>query len=177
MKRLLLVDDDPDFRRLLARALERRGFAVATAASAQEAARCLEAATPDGAVVDMKLDQASGLELIAPLRQASATMRIVVLTGFASIATTVEAIKRGADNYLAKPVDMEALLAAITGTPAARARLQAPVANAMSVRRLEWEHIQRVLHQHGGNVSAAARALGMHRRTLQRKLAKHPVRR
>jgi two-component system response regulator RegA len=172
MKRLLLIDDDQNFLYMLARVLTRRGFTVVTAATAEEAQRQLTVAVPDCAVVDMKLEQASGLELIAPLRAASERMRIVVLTGYASIATTVEAIKRGADNYLAKPLELEALLAALADGPATGA---VEAAEPMSLRRLQWEHIQRVLDEHDGNISAAARTLGMHRRTLQRKLGKKPV--
>jgi two-component system response regulator RegA len=172
MKRLLLIDDDQNFLYMLARVLTRRGFTVVTAATAEEAQRQLTVAVPDYAVVDMKLEQASGLELIAPLRAANERMRIVVLTGYASIATTVEAIKRGADNYLAKPLELEALLAALADEPATGA---VEAAEPMSLRRLQWEHIQRVLDEHDGNISAAARTLGMHRRTLQRKLGKKPV--
>jgi two-component system response regulator RegA len=172
MKRLLLIDDDPSFLYMLSRVLTRRGFAVVTAATPEEAQRHLTEAVPDYAVVDMKLEQASGLDLIAPLRASSERMRIVVLTGYASIATTVEAIKRGADNYLAKPLELDALLAALADMPAAEG---IEPAEPMSLRRLQWEHIQRVLDEHGGNISAAARTLGMHRRTLQRKLGKKPV--
>lgn len=171
MKRLLLIEDDPAFGAVLARTLRRRGLRVALADSAEAALDLLAAAVPDYAVVDMKLGTASGLALIPALRAASAAMRIVVLTGYASIPTTVEAIKRGADDYLAKPVDVDSLLAALEGTGGV-----APEAAPMSLRRLEWEHIQRVLDEHGGNISATAKALGMHRRTLQRRLGKRPVR-
>lgn len=172
MNRLLLVDDDQNFLYMLARVLTRRGFSVVTAASADEAQRHLAEAVPDYAVVDMKLEQTSGLDLLGPLRATNERMRIIVLTGYASIATTVEAIKRGADNYLAKPLDLEKLLAALANE-AATAAVGPP--EPMSLRRLQWEHIQRVLDEHGGNISSAARALGMHRRTLQRKLHKKPV--
>lgn len=172
--RLLLVDDDDAFAHVLSRILRRRGLTVTVAATAADALRSLAESVPDCAVLDMKLEQSSGLELIRPLRDASETMRIVVLTGYASIPTTVEAIKRGADNYLAKPVDAETLLAALAGddTP------EPPVPDQpLSLRRLEWEHIQRVLDEHDGNISATARALGMHRRSLQRKLLKRPAKR
>jgi two-component system response regulator RegA len=174
MKRLLLIDDDSNFLHMLARVLTRRGFVVVTAATAQEVQHQLDETPPDYAVVDMKLDQGSGLDLIGPLRAANERMRIVMLTGYASIATTVEAIKRGADNYLAKPLEIDALLAALenASTPEATEH-----AEPMSLRRLQWEHIQRVLEEHNGNISAAARTLGMHRRTLQRKLAQKPARR
>lgn len=172
MKQLLLIDDDPSFASTLARVLARHDYRVTTAPDATTALGALEDSVPDAAVVDLKLGRDSGLDLIAPLRAANAGMRIVLLTGYASIATTVDAIKRGADNYLAKPLDIDALLAALADD----ARDEGP-ARPMSLRRLEWEHIQRVLDEHDGNVSAAARALGVHRRTLQRKLARKPVRR
>lgn len=173
MKRLLLIDDNPSFLRTLARVLTRRGFEVLTAATAHEARRQLSKIPPDYAVVDMKLECGSGLDLITPLRAANETMRIVVLTGYASIATTVEAIKRGADNYLAKPLEIDALMAALEDVPTADVTEHT---EPMSLRRLQWEHIQRVLQEHDGNISAAARTLGMHRRTLQRKLAQKPSR-
>lgn len=174
MKRLLLIDDDTDFLHMLTRVLNRRGFTVTPAATPEEARKYISEQPPDLAVVDMKLQQTSGLELIEPLRRANEAMRIVVLTGYASIATTVEAIKRGADNYLAKPLDLGSLLCALQDEP------DTPVdtpTTPMSLRRLQWEHIQRVLHANAGNISATARALGMDRRSLQRKLTKRPVRR
>lgn len=174
MKHLLLIDDDANFRYTLARVLKRHGFTVATAATVEEAHHYLDRSTPDFAVVDMKLEHASGMDLIEPLRAANEAMCIVVLTGYASIATTVEAIKRGADNYLAKPLDLNFLLTALQET----SDTSTPVPDSpMSLRRLQWEHIQRVLDTHDGNISAAARALGVDRRTLQRRLAKRPVRR
>ena len=172
MKHLLLIDDDGNFGNTLARVLARHGYAVVTAMTASDALRELERATPDCAVVDLKLGHDSGLDLIAPLRAANPDMRIVLLTGYASIATTVDAIKRGADNYLAKPLDIDALLGALADASATDEPAQ-----PMSPRRLQWEHIQRVLDEHDGNISAAARALGVHRRTLQRKLAQKPARR
>lgn len=172
MKRLLLIDDDVNFAGMLARVLSRRGYDVATAAAANEVHGFLAPQAPQFAVLDMKLEHSSGLDLIQPLRAANAAMRIIVLTGYASIATTVDAIKRGADNYLAKPLDLEALLAAL-GNAAPKAAALEP--QPMSLRRLEWEHLQRVLDEHSGNISATARALGLHRRTLQRKLAKKPA--
>ena len=127
--------------------------------------------------LDLNLGEQSGLQLIAPLRALQPQATLLVLTGYASIATTVQAMRMGADNYLAKPADSAAVLRALDDEA-----LQAlPDASAtevfqpMSVSRMEWEHIQRVLNEHGGNVSATARALNMHRRTLQRKLAKKPV--
>jgi len=171
---LLLVDDDPTFCRVLGLALGRRGFAVTTAhasAAALEHARC---EPPEYVVLDLNLAGDSGLGLIPELLALDPGTRIVVLTGFASIATAVDAIKLGAVNYLTKPADADQVLAAFTATGGDAA---APVdARPLSVNRLEWEHIQRVLRDNKGNISATARQLGMHRRTLQRKLAKRPAR-
>jgi len=171
---LLLVDDDDVFRRVLARALERRGYLVTAAGSAEEAYALASNNPPEYAVVDLKMPGDSGLVLIEKLAALEAGTRIVMLTGYASIATAVEAIKLGATHYLAKPADADEIVAALqrTGGDAST-----PVADApLSVDRLEWEHIQKVLAENEGNVSATARALKMHRRTLQRKLGKKPVR-
>jgi two-component system response regulator RegA len=171
---LLLVDDDATFCRVLGLALSRRGFTVATARDSATAIRLAVADPPEYAVVDLNLAGDSGLLLIPQLLALEPATRIVVLTGYASIATAVEAIKLGAVNYLPKPADADQVVAAFTaimGDPAV------PVsARPLSVNRLEWEHIQRVLRDNDGNISATARQLGMHRRTLQRKLAKRPVR-
>jgi len=172
-KSLLIVDDDPTFTRILARAMKRRGLEVTVAHSVEEAEAVLSTLIPDLATVDLKMETASGLTLIPTLRAASAEMKILVLTGYASITTAVEAIKLGATNYLPKPADADEILAAMGKTqpdPDIEVNQQ-----PMSVNRLEWEHIQKVLAEHDGNVSATARALGMHRRTLQRKLSKRPV--
>jgi two-component system response regulator RegA len=173
MAQWLLIDDDASFTVALARALSRRGHAVVTAQDAATALALAEQHPLRQAVLDLKLGSESGLELIEPLLRRRPGLHIVVLTGYASIATAVEAIRRGAQNYLCKPVDAEAVLAAFrqNATPVD----VAPNSPRMSLRRLQWEHIQRVLNEHGGNVSAAARALGLHRRTLQRRLAKRPV--
>jgi two-component system response regulator RegA len=172
---LLLVDDDPTFTRVMARAMSRRGLRVSTAGSAEEGLALAEQDLPDYAVVDLKMEGDSGLVLLPKLLELDAEMRVVILTGYSSIATAVEAIKRGACNYLCKPADADDVLAALL---AQHADLDTLVPeNPMSVDRLQWEHIQRVLSEHEGNISATARALGMHRRTLQRKLQKRPVRR
>ena len=171
--RMLLVDDDAVFRETLARALTRRGHDVTQAADVDEALlRANEAI--DAVVLDLRLGAESGLRLIEPLLRTHPRARILLLTGYASIATAVEAIKLGAVHYLPKPASVEEILAALgsEGGDAAIAPAQAP----LSVDRLEWEHIQQVLAAHDGNLSATARALKMHRRTLQRKLAKRPVR-
>ena len=172
---LLLVDDDPTFTRVMARAMERRGLRVSIAGSAEEGLVLAEQDAPDYAVLDLKMDGDSGLVLLPKLLELDAEMRVVILTGYSSIATAVEAIKRGACNYLCKPADADDVLAALLSTHADLETLVPE--NPMSVDRLQWEHIQRVLSEHEGNISATARALGMHRRTLQRKLQKRPVRR
>lgn len=171
---LLLVDDDEAFRRVLARALERRGYAVATAGDVEEALAKAQLQSPEYAVVDLKMPGDSGLVLIEKLIELDPNTRIVMLTGYASIATAIEAIKLGAVHYLAKPCDADQVVAALQKSGEGDATM--PVADSpLSVDRLEWEHIQRVLAEHQGNISSTARALKMHRRTLQRKLSKHPA--
>lgn len=173
-ERILVVDDDPTFNSVMTRALVRRGLDAVGVTSAEEALAAAAANPPARVVLDLNLNGASGLTLIKPLLDASPDCRIVVLTGYASIATAVDAIKLGAVQYLAKPVEVEAVLAAFAEGPVEDEDL--PVEHTpLSVDRLEWEHIQRVLREHDGNVSATARALNMHRRTLQRKLLKRPV--
>lgn len=173
---ILVVDDDPVFCGVLTKALERRGYAVAPALSVAEARSHIEQRKPDYAVVDLRIGAESGLGLVRQLAALSPPTRSIVLTGYGSIATAVEAIKIGAVHYLTKPVEVDEILAALHGEiPFARGPEAEP--RTLSVRRAEWEHIQRVLTEHGGNISAAARALGIHRRTLQRKLRKRPVRR
>jgi two-component system response regulator RegA len=170
---VLVVDDDERFAMTLAMALARRGYAAHVAHDAAAALATARTKEPDAAVVDLKLGADDGLALIEPLRRAHPRMRIVVLTGYASIATAVKAIKLGADDYLAKPVTASAVAAVLErGT---RSEPAGGHAAPMSPRRLEWEHIQRVLAEHDGNISATARTLQMHRRTLQRKLAKRPT--
>jgi len=172
---LLLVDDDKLFCQVLARAMQKRGFEVLTAHSAEQALELLdESLIPNFAIVDLSMPGgASGLTLVEALHARSAGMRIVVLTGYASIATAVEAIKLGATHYLAKPAHADEIMQAF-GRDAGDTDMDVSE-HTLSVRRLEWEHIQKVLADCDGNVSAAARELGMHRRTLQRKLAKRPV--
>jgi two-component system response regulator RegA len=177
--RLLLVEDDTVFRDVLARAFRRRAFTVLEAQDVDGAleiarAACEAGTPPDYAVVDLKLGDRSGLEVVEALHRLRSATRIVVLTGYASIATAVQAVKLGAVQYLPKPATPDEIRAAFEEPDGATA---VPLASAPpSVARLEWEHIQSVLAQHGGNISATARALRMHRRTLQRKLAKRPVR-
>jgi two-component system response regulator RegA len=170
---LLLVDDDPAFRSVLARALTRRGYAVASAADVVEALELATAQSPEYAVVDLKMPGESGLVLIEKLMALDPGTRIVMLTGYASIATAVEAIKLGATHYLAKPANADEILAALDRT---EGDASTPVAGSpLTVDRLEWEHIHKVLAENQGNISATARALKMHRRTLQRKLSKKPA--
>jgi two-component system response regulator RegA len=174
---LLLVDDDEVFARVLGRALSARGFDVHTAASIGDATAQLaagEGLCPDFAILDMNLAGNSGLKLIAVVRHANPQCRIVLLTGYASISTAVDAIKLGADQYLAKPIEVDAIVRALVDDHVPDADRAAD--STLSVSRLEWEHIQRVLAENDGNISVTARALKMHRRTLQRKLAKRPVR-
>jgi len=169
---LLLVDDDSTFCTVLARALEKRGFAVTIANNVEQAMPLAKANPPEYAVIDLKMDGASGLVLTKALHELDPATRIVMLTGYASIATAVEAIKLGATQYLAKPANADEIVAAFGHS--ASTELQLNVLPA-SVDRLEWEHIQRVLQEQQGNISATARLLNMHRRTLQRKLAKRPT--
>jgi len=172
---ILLLDDDATFVEILGRALRRRGYAVLQAHTMESALTLAGAAPPEFAVVDMKISQQSGLDCIAPLLAINASMRILILTGYSSIATAVTAIKIGAFDYACKPLDADEILLKLgIGQHAEEATLL-PAA-PLSVDRLEWEHIQRVLGENQGNISATARSLGMHRRTLQRKLQKRPVR-
>ena len=171
---LLLVDDDATFCAVLAEALTRRGYEVRTACNVEEGIARVTEESPEYAVIDLKMPGASGLELVKRLHELDPNTRIVMLTGYASIATAVEAIKLGAVHYLAKPADADDILAAF-GRTQGDAGI-AVSARPLSVDRLEWEHIQKVLKECGDNISETARRLGMHRRTLQRKLAKRPVR-
>ncbi len=168
---LLLVDDDVTFCRVLSGALQKRGFCVTVAHSVEDAIPIAEANPPEYAVVDLKMGGAPGLVLVNTLHALDPNTRIVVLTGYASIATAVEAIKLGATQYLSKPANADEIVAAFGHA----ANTNAPIkAQPTQIENLEWEHIQRVLHENNDNISATARALNMHRRTLQRKLAKPP---
>jgi two-component system response regulator RegA len=172
---ILIIEDDPGFNAILVRTLERRGVAARGALDAATALALAGELAPGRVILDLNLGGASGLALIPALLAIRPDCRIVVLTGYASIATAVDAIKLGAVQYLAKPVDIEVILAALAGDDGPDLDLPAPD-EPLSVDRLEWEHIQRVLNENDGNISGTARALKMHRRTLQRKLAKRPVR-
>lgn len=175
---LLLVEDDEALRGRLGRALRERGFDVRTAASAAEAERLVAEEAPELALLDLRLGDRNGLDLIALLKRTDPATRIVVLTGYGSVATAVEAIRLGARHYLTKPADADDIVAAFErSTGAEPTAIDARTLRPMSLDRVEWEHINRVLVECGGNVSEAARVLGIHRRSLQRKLAKYPARR
>lgn len=171
---VLVVDDDQRFADTLAQALGRRGWEVTVAHTLDAALTAARARPMDAAIVDLRLGDEDGLRLIQPLRNIHHKTRIVVLTGFASIATAIKAIKLGADDYLAKPVTASIVVATLLGSKTPTEAVDAPAGERMSPRRLEWEHLHRVLTEHEGNISATARTLRMHRRTLQRKLLKSP---
>ena len=170
----LLVDDDPAFSTVLARVLQRRGEQALTASNGEQAMAQLQSENIDRVVLDLKLEQESGLAILQQLLECQPALEVVILTGYSSISTTVEAIKLGATHYLCKPAGVEEIIAAFE-TRSGKAG-EVPLQDSPpSVNRLEWEHIQKVLNQHDGNISATAKTLGMHRRTLQRKLQKRPV--
>ncbi len=170
---ILLVDDDEVFRERLARALRDRGYDVVTAVDHDGAVAAAQARKPDFAIVDLRMPGLSGLALIGPLHAIAPGARIVVLTGYGSITSAVEALRAGAHDYLSKPVDADQIIAALTGEPARPAAAPAP---SPTLARAEWEHIQRILADCGQNISEAARRLGITRRTLQLKLKKYPPR-
>lgn len=170
---LLLVDDDSAFVRRLARAMETRGFTVELAETVAEGLAKAKSAPPKYAVVDMRLGDGNGLDIIAAIRERRSDTRIIVLTGYGNIATAVNAVKLGAIDYLAKPADADDVYAALTRKPGEKAE---PPENPMSADRVRWEHIQRVYEMCDRNVSETARRLNMHRRTLQRILAKRAPR-
>jgi len=172
-KTLLIVDDDAPLRNRLARAMETRGFVVETAASVAEGLNAMTDMAPAYALVDMRLEDGNGLEVIKALREARPDIRIVMLTAYGNIATAVAAVKAGAIDYLPKPADADQVYAALTET---KNPLPPPPEDPMSADRVRWEHIQRVFEQCNRNVSETARRLKMHRRTLQRILNKHAPR-
>jgi two-component system response regulator RegA len=170
---LLIVDDDKPFLQRLARAMESRGFSVDTAESVEEAVAKARARAPAYAVVDMRLSDGNGLDVVAAIRDQRPDARTVILTGYGNIATAVTAVKLGAVDYLSKPADADDIFSALTRTGETPA---APPENPMSADRVRWEHIQRVYEMCERNVSETARRLNMHRRTLQRILAKRAPR-
>ena len=178
---ILLVDDDSIFRERLAKSLRNRNFEVHTASNFDEAVEMARRESPEYAVVDLRMPGPSGLELVRELKAVDPSTLIIVLTGYGSIATAVDAIKLGASNYLAKPADADDILAAFSrGTASALETESLPQSTdsgaTPSLARAEWEHIHRVLVDCGGNISEAARRLGIHRRSLQRKLQKYAPR-
>ena len=166
---LLIVEDDKSFLQRLARAMEGRGFTVTTAESVADGLTQLETTSPAFAVVDMRLEDGNGLEAISALKRRRPDARAIILTGYGNIATAVNAVKLGAVDYLSKPVDADDVVAALLALEGRRAD---PPENPMSADRVRWEHIQRIYELCGRNVSETARRLNMHRRTLQRILAK-----
>lgn len=170
----LIVDDDDVFASIMARSLSRRGFRAEVAPDGESALQALAALPIDVVLLDLRLEHESGLQLIHELRRVRPELRVLIVTGYASIATAVEAVKRGAENYLPKPATADDVLRTLGLTASANG--DPPIEERpLNPDRLKWEHIQRVLAENDGNVSATARALGMHRRTLQRILAKRPV--
>ncbi len=168
----MIVDDDPVFTDVLARSLGKRGHQAITASNSEDAVIQARRHRPDKVILDLKLVGESGLALIPRLKDLLPNSDILMLTGYSSVSTAVEAIKLGATNYLCKPATTQEILSALENT---QGDPEAPIADdPPSVARLEWEHIQRVLQENDGNISATARALSMHRRTLQRKLEKRP---
>jgi two-component system response regulator RegA len=172
-KTLLIVEDDKPFLQRLASAMQIRGFAVTTAESVAEGLQQVEQAAPAFAVVDMRLGDGNGLDVISALKRSRPDARAIILTGYGNIATAVNAVKLGAVDYLAKPVDADDVVSALMSREDQRIE---PPANPMSADRVRWEHIQRIYELCSRNVSETARRLNMHRRTLQRILAKRAPR-
>lgn len=172
-KTLLIVDDDRPFRERLARAMQARGFEVVLAETVREGVAIARERPPAFAVVDLKLEDGNGLDVVETLHETRPNARVIVLTGFGNIATAVAAVKSGAVDYLPKPADADDILGALLAPPG---RKPMPPENPMSADRVRWEHIQRVYELCGHNVSETARRLNMHRRTLQRILAKRSPR-
>ncbi|MFO0661267.1 MAG: response regulator [Polyangiaceae bacterium] len=174
MRSVMVVDDDDTFRAQLQRALSRRGYEVRSAANVDDALTMARQESPEMAVVDLRMPGPSGLDLVRELKTIDPTTAIVVLTGYGSIATAVEAMRLGAVHYLSKPADVDDILAAFRGD---RRPVEGDDEHEVpSLARVEWEHIHRVLSDCQGNISQAARLLGVHRRSLQRKLSKYPAR-
>lgn len=172
---VLVVDDDATFRSRLVRAFEERGFAAHGAGGHDEAMSLAATVSPDLAVVDLRMPGKSGLDVVRDLKALDATTRVLVLTGYGSIATAIEAVRLGAEDYLTKPSDADQILGAFERVASKRTGAEPPPPGvAPSLARVEWEHIQRVLSDCEGNITKAARILGIHRRSLQRKLANYP---
>ena len=172
-KSLLILDDDDPFRSRLARAMEKKGFQVKEAKSVEEGLRIAESTPTNFALVDLRLEDGSGLEVVKALHKSKKESRIVMLTGYGNLPTAVAAVKAGAIDYIAKPVDADDVEAALLALPESKAK---PPENPMSADRVKWEHIHRVFELCNRNVSETARRLKMHRRTLQRILSKRSPR-
>ena len=173
---VLIIDDDKVFHTRLRRAFELRGWEAQVAASSKEALIRARETAPDLATVDLRMPGESGLDLVKSLRELDTTVSIIVLTGYGSIATALEAVRFGANHYLSKPADVDQILTIFEAIQFSYPSDAPPPATVPSLARVEWEHIQRVLRDCGGNVSQAAKLLGLHRRSLQRKLLKYPPR-
>ena len=173
--KLLIIEDDVNLATTLARRFTKQGFACELAHNTEQVLKKITVFEASHFLVDLKLGDDNGLALIKPIRSQFPSARIILLTGFASIASAVEAIRLGADDYLPKPVDFNSLLKAILGVETSASFDNREPSQIMSPERLEWEHIQHVLYSNNGNISETARQLNMHRRTLQRKLQKKPV--
>ncbi len=179
IKQFLIIDDDETFAKVLARSIGRNGYQAYIANAGETALALLRDQSPDSlithVVLDLKLTETTGLQLLPQLLSLQPNLQVVVLTGYASVATTVEAIKQGAMNYLSKPATVDEIFAAFGRDDEHESRTTGSIEdNPLSVQRVEWEYIQRQLVANSNNVAATARALGMHRRTLQRKLQKRP---
>ncbi len=174
LTRVLLVEDDVAFRERLATALLRRHLKVGQAGNPAEAKAVALKESFDGAVIDLRMPGGSGLDVVRELHGLQPTARLIVLTGYGSIATALEAVRLGAADYVTKPADADQILAALRGEAVPHDDPKALSATIPSLDRVEWEHIQRVLAETGGNISRSARLLGLDRRSLQRKLAKYP---
>lgn len=172
---ILVVDDDDVFRTRLVRAFTDRGLAARQANSAASAIAAATEDSPELAVVDLHMPDRHGLEVVRGLKEIDPATRVVVLTGYGSIATALEAVKLGATHYLTKPANADEILAAFDGRKRAADSNPDVESDAPSLARMEWEHIQRILNDCGGNISQAARVLNLHRRSLQRKLSKRPA--
>jgi two-component system response regulator RegA len=170
----LVVDDDEVFRMRLRSALEQRGWEAEAAPDGPQALRCARERSPDLVLVDLRMPGKSGLDVVQELRAIDSSMTIVVLTGYGSIPTAISAMKRGADHYLSKPADADQILAVYERLRSASAEAPELPQTVPSLARVEWEHMQRVISDCDGNISHAARLLGIHRRSLQRKLSKYP---
>lgn len=171
---VVVVDDDEVFRTRLCRALEQRGWEAHAAADAARALELSGEVSPDLALVDLRMPESSGLDLVRDLKKLDSTVSVIVLTGYGSIATALSAMKLGADHYLSKPADVDQILVAYEALDVPQPSSAELPKAVPSLARVEWEHIQRVLADCDGNISQAAKLLGIHRRSLQRKLSKYP---